>query len=56
MLGLLSLLPRATFKTLSHMSSQYEIMVGIPRHKTDWGKWLTNALFWTRFKLLQLTL
>ena len=30
LLSLLSLLPRAALTTLSHMSSQYEIMVGIP--------------------------
>ena len=28
LLSLFSLLPRAALKTLSHMSSQYEIMVG----------------------------
>ena len=30
LLSLLSLLLRAALKTLSHVSSQYEIMVGVP--------------------------
>ena len=50
MLSLLSLLPRAALETLSHMSSQYEIMVGIPASfsassEDRLGQMINNALF-----------
>ena len=49
LLSLLSLLQRAALKTLSHMSSQYEIMVGIPvslsvSSQDGLGQMIDNAL------------
>ena len=49
-LSLLSLLPRAALETMSHMSSQYEMMVVIPASlsassEDRLGQMINNALF-----------